>query len=102
MALATTTPATVGIGERRLGAGHRSAEARRQLLGGRSDRIDHVLQPQRRVRGGVGGVDLADAAGAEEGERRCGHQTSASLTGAPLATDRAAASARASAPTLAA
>ena len=61
------------------------------------DGVDHVLQPQRRVRGGVGGVDLADAAGAEEGDEARGHQTSASRTGAPLATERAAASASASA-----
>ena len=55
------------------------------------------------MRGGVGGVDLADAAGAEEGDLvGPSHQTSASLTGAPLATERAAASASASAPTLAA
>ena len=70
-------------------------EPRRPL----GDRIDDVFQRQAGLGGGVARMDLADAAGAEEGER--GHQMSSTATGAPVLTERPAASARARARTLA-
>ena len=55
----------LGIGERHLGVGHRRAVRRGKARRRRVVDIDDVPQPGLRVGGHVGGVDLADAAGAE-------------------------------------
>ena len=63
------TPAIVRVGQGLVQVGdlaRRCSAARR--LGGVGHRIDHVLQRQARMGGGVARVDLADAAGADQGE----------------------------------